>query len=148
MDERRQEAFVERFRSGSAGIGFAVLGGSFAEGIDLPGEQLIGAFIATLGLPQLNAIQEELRRRVHQLLGQGYEHTYLYPGMRKVVQAAGRVIRSPNDQGVVWLMDERYAQARVRALLPPWWQIELIADPGGLAAVQGVPAPEATLREH
>lgn len=142
MHEDRQQAFIERFRSGAAGIGFAVLGGSFAEGIDLPGEQLIGAFIATLGLPQINPVQEELRKRTHQLLGQGYEHTYLYPGLRKVVQAAGRVIRSPSDRGVVWLMDERYAQARVRALLPNWWPVELIADPGGLEGAQGAQLPQ------
>ena len=122
MDESQQAMFVERFRSGPAGIGFAVLGGSFAEGIDLPGEQLIGAFVATLGLPQVNPINEELRRRLDRLLGQGHAHTYLYPGLRKVLQAAGRVIRSESDQGVLWLMDERYAQSQIRALLPAWWQ--------------------------
>jgi Rad3-related DNA helicase len=122
MDESQQAAFLERFRSGQAGIGFAVLGGSFAEAIDLPGEQLIGAFVATLGLPQVNPVNEELRRRLHALLGQGHAHTYLYPGLRKVLQAAGRVIRSESDQGVLWLMDERYAQAQIRALLPTWWQ--------------------------
>jgi Rad3-related DNA helicase len=134
MSEAQQQAFVERFRSGPPGIGFAVLGGSFAEGIDLPGPQLIGAFIATLGLPQLNAVNEQFRRRMDQLLGQGYAHAYLYPGLRKVVQAAGRVIRCHSDQGVLWLMDERFAQAQVRALLPPWWHLEVIESPDGRAA--------------
>jgi Rad3-related DNA helicase len=134
MSEAQQQAFVERFRSGPPGIGFAVLGGSFAEGIDLPGPQLIGAFIATLGLPQLNAVNEQYRKRMDQLLGRGYAHAYLYPGLRKVVQAAGRVIRSHSDQGVLWLMDERFAQAQVRALLPPWWHLEVIESPDGRAA--------------
>jgi DNA excision repair protein ERCC-2 len=129
MDESQQAAFVERFRSGQAGIGFAVLGGSFAEGIDLPGEQLIGAFVATLGLPQVNPVNEELRRRLHALLGQGHAHTYLYPGLRKVLQAAGRVIRSESDQGVLWLMDERYTQTHIRALLPAWWQPQVTLQP-------------------
>lgn len=125
MDEASQQAFIERLRTGEPGIGFAVLGGAFAEGIDLPGEQLIGAFIATLGLPQLNPFNEEVRQRMQQLFGRGYEYAYLYPGLRKVVQAAGRVIRRPEDRGVLLLMDERFAQAQVRALLPPWWQLGL-----------------------
>ena len=129
MSEAQQQAFVERFRSGPPGIGFAVLGGSFAEGIDLPGPQLIGAFIATLGLPQLNAVNEQFRKRMDELLGHGYAHAYLYPGIRKVVQAAGRVIRSDTDQGVLWLMDERFAQTQVRALLPPWWHLQVIESP-------------------
>lgn len=141
MDEGQQHAFVERFRSGDAGIGFAVLGGSFGEGIDLPGEQLVGAFIATLGLPQLNPVNEEMRRRLQALLGHGHEHIYLYPGLRKVLQAAGRVIRSESDQGVLWLMDERYAQQRVLALLPSWWQPQLIAGPGDLSKAADPRAP-------
>jgi Rad3-related DNA helicase len=136
MSEAQQQAFVERFRSGPPGIGFAVLGGSFAEGIDLPGPQLIGAFIATLGLPPINPVNEQFRKRMEQLLGRGYAHAYLYPGLRKVVQAAGRVIRSQSDQGVLWLMDERFAQAQVRALLPPWWHLELIESPDGPAAAE------------
>lgn len=144
MDEDRQRGFLERFRCGEPGIGFAVLGGSFAEGIDLPGEQLVGAFIATLGLPPVNPVHEEMRKRADALAGQGYEHIYLYPGVRKVVQAAGRVIRTPEDRGVLWLMDERYAQARVRELLPSQWQVQLIAgpdDPATGAAQQADPAP-------
>ena len=128
MDEASQAAFVERLRSGAPGIGFAVLGGSFAEGIDLPGNQLIGAFIATLGLPQLNPVNEEMRRRMEALFGQGYDYAYLYPGLRKVVQAAGRVIRRLEDRGTVYLMDERFARPEVRALLPRWWRPVLRAS--------------------
>jgi Rad3-related DNA helicase len=126
MDEAGQHAFLERFRTGHEGIAFAVLGGSFAEGIDLPGSQLIGAFIATLGLPQLNAVNEEMSRRLQALFGRrrGQDYAYLYPGLRKVVQAAGRVIRRPEDQGTVFLMDGRFARPEVRALLPVWWRVE------------------------
>ncbi len=125
MDEAQQQAFLERFRSGAPGIGFAVLGGSFAEGIDLPGSQLIGAFIATLGLPQVNPVNEEIRARLQALFGarRGQDYAYLYPGVRKVAQAAGRVIRRSEDHGVVHLMDGRFAQPQVRALLPAWWRL-------------------------
>ena len=71
-----------------------MLGGTFGEGIDLPGARLIGAFIATLGLPQVNPVNEQLRQRMQAMFGAGYDYTYLYPGIQKVVQAAGRVIRT------------------------------------------------------
>lgn len=116
-------AFLARFAPGSRGVGFAVLGGAFAEGIDLPGDRLIGVFIATLGLPQVNDINTEMQRRMQTLFGCGYEYTYLYPGLQKVVQAAGRVIRSPTDRGTVVLIDDRYSAARVRRLLPEWWRM-------------------------
>ena len=95
MDEAEREAFLARFAVDGCGVGFAVLGGSFAEGIDLAGTRLIGAFIATLGLPQFNPVNEELRRRLDVEFGAGYDYAYLFPGIRKVVQAAGRVIRTP-----------------------------------------------------
>ena len=123
MSEAAQREFLARFDLTSAGIGFAVLGGAFAEGIDLPGQRLIGAFLATLGLPQINPVNEQIRTRMHHLFGAGYEYTYLYPGLQKVVQAAGRVIRSPQDEGVVHLMDDRFAQPAVQALLPAWWVV-------------------------
>ncbi|UXZ53661.1 ATP-dependent DNA helicase [Halomonas sp. 7T] len=121
MQEAERDAFLARFTPGGKGIGFAVLGGAFAEGIDLPGERLIGAFIATLGLPPFNDFNEALKERLNARFGQGEDYTYRIPGMIKVVQAAGRVIRSPEDEGVVVLMDDRFAQPKVRALLPRWW---------------------------
>ncbi len=123
MDEAARQAFLDKFDPQGQGIGFAVLGGAFAEGIDLPGSRLIGAFVATLGLPQINPINEQLKLRLEELFGQGYDYTYLYPGLRKVVQAAGRVIRTESDTGVVHLIDDRFNQPRVRALLPSWWKI-------------------------
>jgi DNA excision repair protein ERCC-2 len=123
MAEPDRDAFVARFVDGGRGVGFAVLGGAFGEGINLPGERLVGAFIATLGLPRVNAENERMRERLQQLTGRGYDDTYLCPGLMKVVQAAGRVIRSEQDRGVVWLMDDRYAHAEVRRLLPSWWRV-------------------------
>ena len=122
MREEDQRAFLARFTETSRGVAFAVLGGAFAEGIDLPGQRLIGAFVATLGLPQINPVNEEIRQRMQALFGAGYAYTYLYPGLQKVVQAAGRVIRTPTDEGVVHLMDDRFGSAELRQLLPTWWQ--------------------------
>jgi Rad3-related DNA helicase len=124
MDETQRQVFLERFREGGRGIGFAVLGGAFGEGIDLPGERLIGAFVATLGLPQINPINEEIRQRMQTMFGNGYDYTYLYPGLQKVVQAAGRVIRTQGDRGVAYLIDDRFSQPTVRRLLPSWWKVE------------------------
>ncbi|MDB5841016.1 MAG: ATP-dependent helicase, partial [Herminiimonas sp.] len=123
MEEIERTEFLERFAPGGRGIGFAVLGGAFAEGIDLPGDRLIGAFIATLGLPQLNPVNEQIRQRMHAIFGAGYDYTYLYPGIQKVVQAAGRVIRTQLDQGVVYLIDDRFTRPGVLRLLPGWWKI-------------------------
>ncbi|MES2189977.1 MAG: ATP-dependent DNA helicase [Pseudomonadota bacterium] len=142
MDEAGREKFLQRFTPASEGIGFAVLGGAFAEGVDLPGRRLIGAFIATLGLPQVNAVNEEIRKRMGAwfdkdgksnedgaTVNQGYNYTYLYPGIQKVVQAAGRVIRTQLDKGVIYLMDDRFTQAEVQALLPAWWQVRRLHAP-------------------
>lgn len=124
MDEAAQSGFLARFAPDSRGIGFAVLGGSFSEGVDLPGSRLIGAFIATLGLPQINDVNQQMRARVDALGKSGYDTIYLYPGMQKVVQAAGRVIRTQTDSGVVYLIDDRFARPEVRDLLPAWWQVQ------------------------
>ena len=123
MSEEAQRAFLARMTPTSQGIGFAVLGGSFSEGVDLPGQRLIGAFIATLGMPQVNAVNEQIKSRLDEIVGDGHAFHYLYPGLQKVVQAAGRVIRTTEDQGVVHLLDDRYGQGQVRALLPGWWRI-------------------------
>ena len=130
MDEAGRVQFLDRFTHQSKGIGFAVLGGAFAEGIDLPGARLIGAFIATLGMPQINPVNEEIKTRMAayfptqgDVAGKAYNYTYLYPGLQKVVQAAGRVIRTQQDTGVIYLMDDRFTRPDVQRLLPAWWQI-------------------------
>jgi len=121
MDDEAREAFLKRFEATGEGVGFAVLGGIFGEGIDLPGDRLIGAFVATLGLPQVNPVNEQIRARLQTLYGQGYDYAYFFPGMQKVVQAAGRVIRSGTDEGVIHLLDDRFARRKSQALLPEWW---------------------------
>ncbi|MFN2359978.1 MAG: ATP-dependent DNA helicase [Marinobacter sp.] len=118
-DERT--AFLDDFRADNPGVAFAVLGGVFSEGIDLPGDRLIGAFVATLGLPPFDTWHEILRQRLEQRFGAGQAYTYLIPGLQKVAQAAGRVIRTPDDQGVIWLIDDRFLQPTIRQLLPTWW---------------------------
>lgn len=129
MAEPEREAFVARFTEHGQGIGFAVLGGAFGEGIDLPGRRLVGAFIATLGLPQVNPLNEHLRQRLQARFGRGFDYAYQFPGMQKVVQAAGRVIRSEQDRGVVLLLDDRFTRPEVRRLLPAWWRIEALPAP-------------------
>jgi Rad3-related DNA helicase len=126
MSESDRQSFLDNFTLHSEGIGFAVLGGAFGEGIDLPGKRLIGAFIATLGLPQVNEVNEEVKARMQQMFGEanGYDYAYLYPGLQKVVQAAGRVIRTVDDRGVVYLLDDRFGKAKIRDLLPTWWKVD------------------------
>ena len=122
MSEDHRREFIARFAPRGSGIGFAVLGGAFAEGIDLPGDRLIGAFIATLGLPQVNVVNEAICDSLQESFGVGHDYTYLYPGLQKVAQAAGRVIRSTSDQGTLYLIDERYLRPGVRRHLPAWWK--------------------------
>lgn len=121
MTGEQRQAFLAGFRAPEGKVAFAVLGGVFSEGIDLPGEQLIGAFVATLGLPPSDPWHEVLKRRLDRRFGPGYDYTYRIPGMQKVAQAAGRVIRTPQDRGVIWLIDDRFLQPAVRAMLPAWW---------------------------
>jgi len=124
MGAGERERFLEQFTVDGRGLGFAVLGGVFGEGIDLVGARLVGVFIATLGLPQVNAVNEEMRRRLQAVYGAGYDYVYLFPGIRKVVQAAGRVIRSESDRGSVHLIDDRFTRPEVLRLLPRWWRVQ------------------------
>ena len=126
MNEAARHAFLQQFDAKGQGIGFAVLGGVFGEGIDLPGKRLIGAFIATLGLPQFDAVNQVICERMQTMFGRGYDYTYLFPGLQKVVQAAGRVIRTQTDTGAVLLMDDRYREHRYRSLLPSWWSVAMV----------------------
>jgi Rad3-related DNA helicase len=124
--ERRMSAgaradFLARFRPEGRGVGFAVLGGVFAEGVDLPGSLLIGAFIATLGLPPVSVTQDHIQARLDKLFGAGHGYADLVPAMQRVVQAAGRVLRTPEDRGWLWLLDDRYRRAEVVELMPHWW---------------------------
>lgn len=138
MSETERQTFIAGFRPGEAAVAFAVLGGVFAEGIDLPGERLIGAFVATLGLPPVSPLRDRMTESIDALFGPGtgWRYSYLYPGLQKVVQAAGRVIRSPSDSGCVYLIDPRFARAEVQAVLPAHWRTRL--HEAGLPATQGL----------
>ncbi len=122
MSESDRDAFIAGFTEQSADIGFVVLGGVFGEGIDLVGARLIGAFVATLGLPQWNPVNEQVKVCLARRFGAGYDYAYLYPGLQKVTQAAGRIIRSEQDVGTLHLLDDRFTQPRIQALLPAWWR--------------------------
>ena len=125
MDEETRAAFVERFRTEEGPLlGFAVLGGVFAEGIDLKGDALIGVMIVSVGLPQLSAERDLIKRHFDHADENGFDFAYVYPGIGRVFQAAGRLIRSEKDRGLVLLIDQRFGQSRYDRLYPPDWNVE------------------------
>ena len=123
LDEAGRAAFLARFAPDPAEtlLGFGVLGGVFGEGVDLVGSRLIGCAIVGVGLPQVSPRQEMLRRYFDEKDGSGFDCAYRFPGMNKVLQAAGRVIRTESDRGVVLLLDDRFAQEGYRRLFPRHW---------------------------
>ncbi len=125
MEETQRADFLSHFdQAGSETlVGFCVLGGIFSEGIDLKGERLLGTVIVGVGLPQINWQQEILREYYDEMeKGKGFAFAYRYPGMNKVMQAAGRVIRGEQDKGVVLLIDDRFHTPEYLRLFPVHWQ--------------------------
>ncbi len=130
MSEAEREAFLARFQGGASGenlsrptlVGFCVLGGIFGEGIDLKKDSLIGAIVVGTGLPQVGGEREILKEYFGAKGEDGFDYAYRYPGMNKVLQAAGRVIRTVEDAGVIALLDERFLQHAYRRLFPREWQ--------------------------
>jgi DNA excision repair protein ERCC-2 len=124
MTEPERDAFLAAFsvEHGKMLVGFAVLGGIFGEGIDLVGERLIGAVIVGVGLPQLCVERNLIRDYFRQQKAAGFDYAYTFPGMNRVLQAVGRVIRSETDHGVVLLIDARFDELRYRRLFPAWWK--------------------------
>ena len=123
MNEKEKEEFLERFsenRSGSL-LGLCVMGGIFAEGIDLTGDRLIGVAVVGTGLPQVCTEREILKQYFDETLGEGFAYAYRYPGMNKVLQAAGRVIRTEKDRGVILLLDDRFLREDYQNLFPREW---------------------------
>ncbi|WP_460804570.1 ATP-dependent DNA helicase [Microbulbifer agarilyticus] len=120
-DQQRAE-FLQQFQSGNRTLGFAIMGGIFGEGIDYVGEQLIGTIVVGTGLPQVNEEQELLRATWEQQGQNGFDIAYRYPGLTRVLQTAGRVIRTESDRGVVILADYRFADPFYRSLYPQHWQ--------------------------
>ncbi|OLN27813.1 hypothetical protein DSOL_4361 [Desulfosporosinus metallidurans] len=123
MAEEEREGFLGNFATnpGRTLIGFALMGGIFGEGIDLIGDRLSGAIIVGVGLPQIGMEREIIRSYYEASNRQGFEFAYMYPGLNKVLQAVGRVIRTENDRGVVLLIDERFAQSSYKKLFPEEW---------------------------
>jgi DNA excision repair protein ERCC-2 len=123
MNENEREDFLKRFAQENCRtlVGFAVMGGIFGEGIDLVGDRLSGAVIVGVGLPGISLERELIRDYFSDTLDAGFEYAYQYPGITRVLQAAGRVIRTETDLGVVLLIDQRYATHRYRSLLPKEW---------------------------
>lgn len=149
MNEEEREAFLARFQGSEEGdipaeiavdgmsmagiamdieleertlIGFCVLGGIFGEGIDLKNDSLIGAVIVGTGLPQVCNEREILKRYFDENGENGFDYSYRYPGMNKVLQAAGRVIRTAEDVGIIALLDERFLQMAYRRMFPREWE--------------------------
>ncbi len=136
MNVRERDEFLNFFKEdeGKLRVGFCVLGGSFSEGVDLPGSRLIGTVIVGVGIPGLSNERNILRDYYDNKCEQGYDYAYTFPGMNRVLQAAGRVIRREEDRGVVVLIDSRYAEEPYLHLYPQHWQGLMAADtPGALA---------------
>ncbi|MDE7313808.1 MAG: ATP-dependent DNA helicase [Eubacterium sp.] len=124
MKEADREEFLAQFAISRdcSMIAFCVMGGIFGEGIDLKQEQLIGAIIIGTGLPQVGNEREILKQFYDKRSGSGFDYAYRYPGMNKVLQAAGRVIRTVSDVGVIELLDERFLRREYRELFPREWE--------------------------
>ncbi len=124
MNEPEREAFLDAFSSDNEGtlLGLCVMGGIFSEGIDLHGERLIGAIIVGTGLPMVCNERELFRSYYEERSGMGFSYAYQYPGINKVLQSAGRVIRTTEDIGAILLLDERFQAPSYRALFPREWE--------------------------
>lgn len=124
MDEEQREEFLEEFEQEreKSLVAFCVMGGIFSEGIDLTDDKLIGAVIAGTGLPQVCTEREILKQYFNAADMDGFDYAYLYPGMNKVLQSAGRVIRTESDRGVILLLDDRFRAMRYREVFPREWQ--------------------------
>lgn len=124
MDEEQREEFLEEFEQEreKSLVAFCVMGGIFSEGIDLTDDKLIGAVIAGTGLPQVCTEREILKQYFNAADMDGFDYAYLYPGMNKVLQSAGRVIRTESDRGVILLLDDRFREMRYREVFPREWQ--------------------------
>ncbi|MDL2287908.1 ATP-dependent DNA helicase [Oscillospiraceae bacterium OttesenSCG-928-F05] len=123
-DEAVRAGFLAEFREENTAplLGFCVMGGVFSEGIDLVGRRLSGAVIIGVGLPKVTLRTDLIRTYFDEKNGGGFDYAYVFPGMNKVMQAAGRVIRTESDRGFVLLIDDRFGTAKYRALYPEHWR--------------------------
>lgn len=123
MEEAEREEFLKKFQveNEETMVAFAVLGGIFSEGIDLIGDKLIGAIIVGVGLPQICLERDIIRDYFKEKNNLGYEYAYMYPGMTKILQAAGRVIRTEEDKGMILLIDDRFTTRKYLNIFPREW---------------------------
>ena len=123
MSHSDREEFIASFKDdGKTRIAFCVLGGSFSEGIDLPGDRLIGVICVGVGLPGLSNENNIIRDYYEEKSGCGYDYAYTYPGMNSILQAVGRVIRTEHDRGIAVLIDDRFAEPKYIAMFPDEWK--------------------------
>ncbi|MNV90398.1 ATP-dependent DNA helicase DinG [compost metagenome] len=124
MTEEEREAFLAAFAPDQEEtlLGFAVMGGIFSEGVDLPGDRLNGVMVVGVGLPQLGLERNLLRDYFTSRSNNGFDYAYVYPGMCKVLQAGGRLIRSESDTGTIILADDRFLRHPYDWLLPEEWR--------------------------
>lgn len=133
--EEQRQKFLGKFKKGKQATGFAVLGGVFAEGIDLIGDRLIGAAIVSVGIPGISGERDLIRDYFEEREKTGYAYAYLYPGMNKVLQAAGRVIRTEKDKGALLLIDDRYTTEPYPSLFPQHWtEVKTASDKAELTS--------------
>lgn len=130
MNEAEREEFLQAFEQEDGGtlVAFCVMGGIFGEGIDLKNDRLIGAVIVGTGLPQISNEREILKQYYDKQGLSGFDYAFRYPGINKVLQAAGRVIRTQEDRGIIVLLDERFLQSDYNALYPREWKNRIIGN--------------------
>lgn len=121
MKEENREDFLNLFKEEDDLVAFSVVGGMFSEGIDLVGDQLIGAAIIGVGLPGINFERDIVKEYFNSKNGKGFDYAYTYPGINKVLQAGGRVIRTEEDRGAILLIDDRFGSPKYKRLLPKEW---------------------------
>lgn len=155
MDDAARRVFMEKFEVASPQddadrqslVGFAIMGGVFGEGIDLKGNKLIGVIVVGVGLPQLGIERDLIKNYFNgefgdgkmpdnyqeHVTGKGFEFAYQYPGINRVLQTAGRLIRSDTDRGILCLVDNRFNERRYQQLLPDHWHVEGVKSPAHLS---------------
>ena len=140
MRDGEREDFVARFResraAGTSLIGLCVLGGIFGESIDLPGQALVGVVVVGTGMPRTTSEREVIRDYYDAKEGKGFAYAFTYPGMSKVLQAAGRLIRTEEDRGIALLLDDRFLEKELQEAFPKEWQnVRVIHSPAEIASM-------------
>lgn len=128
MTAEDRNDFLGEFTHESNKVGFLVLGGIFSEGVDLIGDRLIGSMIISVGMPGVSKERDLIKYHFDKEGFNGFDYSYTYPGLNKVFQAAGRVIRGEDDRGIIYLLDDRYSWQKYMNLFPKHWTNQVMAD--------------------